>query len=61
MKVESETKFTYPDYKNIRELSHRMDCTITGADFDTSRPNSSRVDNIACDINRYLSCMGGRL
>ena len=54
------TNFTYPDYRKIRELSHRMDCTITEADFNTSRPNPYRIDYAASDINRYLK-RGGEL
>lgn len=54
MKIEKETKNTYLDYKTIRELSHRMDCTITEADFCTSYPNPYRIGYIVSDINRYL-------
>ena len=52
--MEIKTKFKEPDYKTIRELSHRIDCTITQADFDTSHPNPIRIDYIASDIHRYL-------
>lgn len=52
--MENKTKFKEPDYKRIRELSHRIDCTITEADFDTSKPNPYRIDYIASDIHRYL-------
>ena len=58
MKTENETKITYPDYKTIRELSHRIDCTITEADFNTSHPNLHRIDYIASDIHRYLKYAG---
>ena len=58
MKIENETKITYPDYKTIRELSHRMDCTITQADFNTSSPNPYRIDYTASDIHRYLKYAG---
>ena len=54
MKTENETKIVAPDYKRIQELSHRIDCTITEADFDTSHPNPYRVDYTASDIHRYL-------
>ena len=54
MKMENETKFVVPDYKKIHEISHRMDCTITEADYDTDHPNRYRIDYIVCDINRYL-------
>ena len=61
MKIENETKITYPDYKSIRELSHRIDCTITQADFNTSSPNPYRIDYMLCDINRYLKYTGGKI
>ena len=59
MKIENETKITYPDYKSIRELSHRIDCTITQADFDTSSPNPYRIDYLISDISRYLKYKTG--
>ena len=52
--MEKETKLKEPDCKTIRELSHRIDCTITEADFNTSRPNPCRIDYTASDIHRYL-------
>lgn len=52
--MENKTKFKELDYKTIRELSHRIDCTITEADFNTSHPNPHRIDYIASDIHRYL-------
>ena len=58
MKIENDTKNTYPDYKSIRELSHCMDCTITQADFDMSNPNSYRIDYLISDIHRYLKYAG---
>lgn len=58
--MKNETKFKELDYKRIRELSHRIDCTITGADFNTYRPNPRRVDSIASDIHRYLK-RGGKI
>ena len=60
MKIENETKITYPDYKSIRELSHCMDCTITEADFNTSHPNPYRIDYLISDIHRYLKNVGGK-
>lgn len=61
MKRESKTKFKEPDYKAIRELSHRIDCTITEADFNTNHPNPYRIDYTASDIHRYLKYAGGRI
>ena len=58
MKIENETKITYPDYKSIRELSHCMDCTITQADFDTSNPNPYRIRYLISDIHRCLKYAG---
>ena len=60
MKKENETIFKEPDYKAIRKLSHRMDCTIKQSDFDTSNPNPYRVDYVASDIHRYLTYIGGK-
>ena len=60
MKIENETKITYPDYKSIRELSHCIDCTITQADFNASNPNPYRIDYLAGDIHRYLEYVGGK-
>lgn len=57
--MENETKFRQPDYKTIQRLSHRIDCTITGADFNTSHPNPYRIDYTASDIHRYLKYAGG--
>ena len=59
MKIENETKNTYPDYKSIRELSHCIDCTITQADFNTSNPNPYRIDYLISDISRYLKYKTG--
>ena len=62
MKTENETKFKKLDYKRIQELSHRIDCTITEADFNTSRPNPYRIDYTISDIHRYSkSKTGGNL
>lgn len=60
MKTKNKTIFREPDYKKIQELSHCMDCTITEADFNTSRPNPYRIDYMASDIHRYLK-YGGKL
>lgn len=56
-----KTKITQPDYKTIRELSRRIDCTITEADFNTNYPNPYRIDYIARDIHRYLKYVGGKI
>ena len=58
--MENKIKFKEPDYKTIRELSHRIDCTITEADFNTNHPNLDRINYIVSDINRYLK-RGGEL
>ena len=58
--MENKTNLKESDYKTIRELSHRIDCTITEADFNTSHPNPYRIDYIASDIHRYLK-RGGKL
>ncbi len=59
--MKEETKFTYPDYRAIRELSHCIDCTINEADFDTARPNHYRIVYTANDIHRYLKYKRNRL
>ena len=59
MNTEKKTEFKEPDYKRIRELSHRIDCTIIEADFNTNRPNPYRIDYTASDIHRYLKYIGG--
>ena len=61
MKTENKTKFKEPDYKTIRELSHRIDCAISEADFNTSHPNPYRIDYTVSDIHRYLKYMGGKI
>lgn len=61
MKTENETKIVMLDYKRIQELSHRIDCTITEADFNTSYPNPYRIDYTASDIHRYLKHVGGKM
>ena len=55
----TKMKDVYPDYKKIREESCRTDCTITEADFSTSRPNPRRIANAVGDINRYLMYKNG--
>lgn len=42
------------DYKKINELSHRIDCTITEADFNMNHPNPNRIDYAVSDIHRFL-------
>ena len=58
MKRDYETKFTSPDYKAIRYLSHRIDCTVMEADFNTNRPNPRRIPNAIGDIGRYSMSKG---
>ena len=60
MKKEHETIFKEPDYKAIQKLSHRIDCTVTQADFDTSHPNPYRIDYAVSDIHRYMKYIGGK-
>ena len=57
--MENKTKFTQPDYKAIRELSHCIDCTITEAEFNTNHPNPYRIDYAISDIHRYLKYKAG--
>lgn len=44
-------------------MGKRIDCTITEADFNTSRPNPYRIDYTVADISRYMTRVksGGRL
>ena len=56
--MENKTKNTQPDYEAIRKLSHRVDCTVTEADFNTNYPNPHRIDSAASDIHRYLKHTG---
>ena len=58
--MEKEIKFKQPDYRKIREIGRRIDCTITKADFNTNYPNSCRIDRMVSDIHRYLK-RGGKL
>ena len=57
--MKTKRKFTYPDYKAIREELHRTDCMITEADFDTSNPNPLRIDYATSDIYRFSRHTGG--
>ena len=61
MKTENETKIVELDYKAICKLSHRIDCTITEADFNTNHPNPYRIDYTASDIHRYLRYKGDKI
>ena len=54
-----EVKIKHPNYKRINEESHRMDCTITSADFNTNYPNPYRIDYTFGDIHRYLRNLRG--
>ena len=59
--MKTEIKIVNPDYKKIREESHRIDCTVTLADFNTSYPNLRRIAYTSTDIKRYLKHKkGGR-
>lgn len=53
MNTQKKQNNTYIDYKAIREMGKRIDCTIVEADFNTSHPNPYRINNTAADINRY--------
>lgn len=55
----NKTKFKEPDYKRIRELSHRIDCVLYESDFSTYYPNRW-TDRTIVDINRYLK-YGGKI
>ena len=60
MEIKNKERKTTIDYKTTRELSHRIDCTVTEADFNTKHPNPYRLDSIASDIHRYLK-RGGKI
>ena len=60
MNTERTKNIIQPDYKTIRELSHRIDCTITQSDFNTNHPNLNRISYTASDINRYLKHKEGK-
>lgn len=53
METQTKQNKAYIDYKVIRELGKRMDCTITEADFNTSSPNPYRISHTVGDIARY--------
>lgn len=61
MERKHNTMARTPNYKAIQFLSQCMDCTITQADFDTSKPNPHRISYVASDIHRYLKHVGGNL
>ena len=54
MKNEREINYMFIDYGKINELSHRIDCTVTEADFNTNHPNPYRINYAAEDIHRFL-------
>lgn len=54
MKNHYESKFTYLNHEEIRRDSHRVDCTVTEADFNTNRPNPYRINYAISDISRYF-------
>jgi hypothetical protein len=41
-------------YNTPQLLDYGDKYVITENDFDTSHPNSNRIDRVACEINRYL-------
>lgn len=53
MNTQTKQNKVYIDYKTIREIGKRMDCTITEADFNTSHPNPYRISYMVNDIARY--------
>lgn len=58
--MNTKVSIKQPDYKSIRKESHYRDCTITEADFNTSRPNPHRIAYAVSDINRYYKgSLGG--
>ena len=50
-----ESKFNTVKIENNYRESHRINCTITDADFNTNRPNPRRIERAAWDINEYLN------
>lgn len=58
MGKKNEIKVMVSDYMKIRELSQRIDCTVTNDDFNTSHPNPYRISYLVSDIGRYLKCGG---
>ena len=61
MKNERKINYMFIDYGEINKLSHRIDCTITEADFNTNCPNPYRIDCAAGDIHRFLINAGGNI
>lgn len=63
MNTQKKQNNTYIDYKAIREMGKRIDCTIVKADFNTNHPNPYRIDYTVADISRYKTRtkIGGRL
>lgn len=63
MNTQKKQSRGYVDYKAIREMGKRVDCTVTEADFGTSRPNPYRISYAVSDIVRYKARLrnGGRL
>ena len=61
MNVREKTTIIQPDYKALRELSKRIDCSVTEADFYTSHPNPLRIPYMISDINRYTRRINGRI
>lgn len=63
MNAQKKQNNRYIDYKAIRELGKRIDCTLSEADFNTSHPNPYRIDYTVADISRYKARarIGGRL
>lgn len=59
MRKQDKVKVERFDYRFVRNLSHRVDCTITEADFNTRHPNPYRIDCALRDIRRYLKYDGG--
>lgn len=54
MDIQMKQNKVYIDYKTIRELGKRIDCTITEADFNTSLPNPYRISHTVGDISRWI-------
>lgn len=63
MNTQKKQNNTYIDYKTIREIGKRIDCTIVEVDFNTNHPNPYRIDYTVADIDRYKTRtkIGGRL
>ena len=54
-----ENKITYWNYKEIQKESHRIDCVLSASDFNTSRPDSNRIDRFSNEIGRHLKYKRG--